>query len=111
MKLAPMSDTGEQQECLSPATAQQLLATGGQLVDVRHPSDYEAGTLPGAMNLPLEALSLEHSRLNKRQPVILCCTRGLLRAGCCAAGQHVRWPVWVFHIFIISRCIKLALIR
>jgi len=56
MKLASMSNTGEQQECLSPATAQQLLATGGQLVDVRHPSDYEAGTLPGAMNLPLEAV-------------------------------------------------------
>jgi len=98
MKLASMSDAGEQQECLSPATAQQLLATGGQLVDVRHPSDYEAGTLPGAMNLPLEALSLEHSRLNKRQPVILCCTRGLL----CSRAARTLASLGFSHIYHIA---------
>lgn len=78
MKLAYMSYPGEKQETLSPETAQQLLASGGQLIDVRPPSDFEAGTLPGAMNLPLDSLLVEHSRLNKHQPVILYCTRGLL---------------------------------
>ena len=58
----------------------------------------EAGTLPGAMNLPLDALSLEHSRLNKRQPVILCCARGLL----CSRAARTLAGLGFSHIYHIA---------
>jgi rhodanese-related sulfurtransferase len=47
-----------------------LLARGVQLVDVRSsPQDFQRSAVPGALNLPLEALSGD---LDKHDPVILC---------------------------------------
>ena len=56
---------------LSARHAENLLATGGQLVDVRSPADFNQGALPGARNLPLEALCYEYHHLDKSEPVIL----------------------------------------
>jgi len=50
----------------------ELLARGGQLVDVRSAEDFRQGAMPGALNLPLDALSWDHDYLDKRDPVILC---------------------------------------
>ena len=49
-----------------------LLACGGQLVDVRSPEDFRHAAIPGALNLPLDALSWDHDYLDKHDPVILC---------------------------------------
>lgn len=49
-----------------------LLACGGQLVDVRSPEESRHAAIPGALNLPLDALSWDHDYLDKRDPVILC---------------------------------------
>jgi rhodanese-related sulfurtransferase len=49
-----------------------LLACGGQLVDVRSPEDFLLSAVPGALNLPLDALSWDYDYLDKRDPVILC---------------------------------------
>jgi rhodanese-related sulfurtransferase len=48
-----------------------LLASGGQLVDVRSPADFRRDSLPGALNLPLDSLCYEHHQLNSRRPVIV----------------------------------------
>jgi rhodanese-related sulfurtransferase len=50
----------------------ELLAHGGQLVDVRSPQDFQRSAVPGALNLPLDALSWDHDYLDKHDPVILC---------------------------------------
>ena len=62
------------EETLSRTDATRLLAVGGQLLDVRLPDESERDTMPGALNLPADALCYEYRRLNKRRPVILCCT-------------------------------------
>jgi len=49
-----------------------LLASGGQLVDVRSPEDFRLSAVPGALNLPLDALSWDYDYLDKHGPVILC---------------------------------------
>lgn len=41
---------------LSPDCFEDLLAQGGQLVDIRSPAEFRHGALPGALNLPLDAL-------------------------------------------------------
>ena len=59
-------------DALPRDVAEQLLAGGGQLVDIRSPQDFGCGALPGALNLPVDALAWEFRRLNRRRPVILC---------------------------------------
>lgn len=56
---------------LSGEHVQALLASGGQLIDVRSPADFRRSALPGALNLPIDALCYEHRRLNARRPVIV----------------------------------------
>jgi len=56
---------------LSSDSAAQLLATGGQLVDVRSPADFVRNALPGALNVPVAALSWKYRYLNRQRPVIL----------------------------------------
>jgi len=56
---------------LSSERAEDLLACGGQLLDVRPPADFRRHRLPGALNIPVESLCYEHRRLNSRCPVIV----------------------------------------
>ena len=76
-------------ETLSPESAKSLLASGGQLVDVRSPADFSRYALTGALNLPAAALSHDFNLLDKREPVILCGMHGVacVRAARLLAGQ------------------------
>ncbi|MGB5442824.1 MAG: rhodanese-like domain-containing protein [Gammaproteobacteria bacterium] len=56
---------------LSSEHALDLLASGGQLVDVRSPADFSRDALPGALNLPIESLSYDHRLLSRERPVIV----------------------------------------
>ena len=56
---------------LAPGQVEDLLANGGQLVDVRSPADFCRDSLPGALNLPVDSLCYEHHQLNSRRPVIV----------------------------------------
>ena len=56
---------------LSPDCFNNLLSRGGQLVDIRSPADFRRGALPGALNLPLDALAYDYGQLDKQEPVIL----------------------------------------
>jgi rhodanese-related sulfurtransferase len=58
-------------ESLSTEGAEDLLACGGQLVDVRSPADFKRHSLPGALNFPIDSLCYEHRQLNSRHPVIV----------------------------------------
>ena len=79
-------------ESLTSCHAENLLAAGGQLVDIRSPDDFRRGTLPGARNLPLEALSRDYRYLDKSAAVILYGTRDVAcaRAARLLAGKGFR---------------------
>ena len=55
---------------------QTLLTRGAQLVDVRTPGEYAAGALPGAANLPVEAIYQWVNHLDREKPVLLYCRSG-----------------------------------
>jgi rhodanese-related sulfurtransferase len=47
-----------------------------QLIDVRSPSEYAAGHIPGAANIPLEQLDSRVSDLEPRGQIVLICQSG-----------------------------------
>ncbi len=47
-----------------------------QLIDVRNPSEFADGALPGARNLPLATLCDHLTLLDRRRPVVLYCRSG-----------------------------------
>ncbi len=53
------------------------LPDGAQLVDVRTPSEFAAGSLPTAINLPLDSLREQLGQLDPQRPVVTMCRVGL----------------------------------
>lgn len=47
------------------------------LVDVREPSEYEAGRVPGAVNVPLQTVPDALDTLDPERPVYLICAHGM----------------------------------
>lgn len=60
----------------SPEKLKELLARGGQRVDVRTASEFAAGHAPHTVNIPLDQLGGRVKELDKARPVILCCASG-----------------------------------
>jgi rhodanese-related sulfurtransferase len=52
------------------------VGSDGQLVDVREPDEVAAGTLPGALNIPLGDLQARLGELDQARPVVLLCRSG-----------------------------------
>ncbi len=52
------------------------LGADGQLVDVREPEEVAAGTLPGAVNIPLGELPARVGELDRGRRVVLLCRSG-----------------------------------
>lgn len=66
-----------QADCLSPSQLQALLKDGGvQLVDVRTPGEFQAGTIAGAKLIPLAELSRRSGELQRDKPLVLFCHSG-----------------------------------
>lgn len=60
-----------------PARAQELLATGAVLVDVRDASEWRAGHVPGAHHVPLVRIVADPDALQIDAPVIVMCASGM----------------------------------
>jgi len=57
--------------------ARQLVQAGARLVDVRTPSEFAAGHIPGAINIPLQQLDSRLTELQPREtPVVVYCRSG-----------------------------------
>lgn len=54
----------------------ELMGQGGQLVDVRTPMEYYQGALPGAVNIPLQAINRAPDMLDRSKPVLVYCRSG-----------------------------------
>jgi rhodanese-related sulfurtransferase len=61
---------------LTPQQAQELVAGGAQLVDVREPYEWEAGRIPGAKHIELEQLTGRAGEIEKDRKVIFQCRLG-----------------------------------
>ena len=52
----------------------QLVEQGAQLIDVLDPDDFEHDHLPGAINIPLKALTrATASQLDRNRPIVVYC--------------------------------------
>jgi rhodanese-related sulfurtransferase len=73
---------------LSAVEAKRLVSEGALLVDVRSPSEFSTGHLPGARNIPVGELGRRANELGDRaRPVILYCASGARSA---AAASTLR---------------------
>lgn len=52
------------------------LQEGAQIIDVRTPDEYRGGHAKGAVNIPLDRLQSQLSKINRDIPVITCCRSG-----------------------------------
>jgi rhodanese-related sulfurtransferase len=59
-----------------PADVERLVAEGYQLVDLRTPREYAGGTIPGALNIPLDELRNRMEELKADRPVLVFCQVG-----------------------------------
>ena len=71
---------------LSPVQATQLInREDAQIVDVRDASEFAAGHLPNAKNIPLDKLAERVAEIEKfkEQAIIVCCAAGMRSAKGC----------------------------
>lgn len=54
-----------------------LLKQGAVVVDVRTPREYAAGARSDSLNIPLDTLESNISKLDRNKPVIVCCASGV----------------------------------
>ena len=56
------------------------MARGAVIVDVRTTGEYSGGHVEGSVNIPLNVLTGQMSKLKKDKPVITCCASGMRSA-------------------------------
>ena len=94
-----MSDEAQTTEAadareLAPSAAAELIEAGAELIDVRQPTEFEAGRLPGARNIELNELSARSGEIDRERPVLFYCRSGN-RSG--MAAQAFREAGWDAH--------------
>ncbi len=58
----------------------QLVKEGATIVDVRSKGEYQGGHIKSSINIPVETLSGNLSKLKKDKPIITCCASGMRSA-------------------------------
>ena len=58
----------------------ELVKNGAQIIDVRTKGEYSGGHIRGSVNIPLQSLNDQLSRIKKDRPVITCCASGMRSA-------------------------------
>ncbi|TZF82639.1 rhodanese-like domain-containing protein [Pedobacter sp. BS3] len=59
----------------------QLIEQGAILLDVRSRAEFSAGHIKNAMNIPVDELSANLSKLNDKDKCIICCCASGMRSG------------------------------
>ncbi len=55
----------------------ELVKNGAQIIDVRTPGEFQGGHIKGSINIPLQNLTGQLSKIKKDKPVITCCASGM----------------------------------
>lgn len=58
----------------------QLIKAGATILDVRTKGEYQQGHIKGSVNIPLNTLQSQLSKLNKNKAIITCCASGMRSA-------------------------------
>lgn len=59
----------------------EIVKAGATILDVRSRAEYSSGHVKGSVNIPLDQLSSNLSKLkDKSQPIITCCASGMRSA-------------------------------
>lgn len=62
---------------ISGADARALVNDGALLLDVRSEAEFGAGGLPGARNIPVQALASRLDELEEGRPIVVYCASGM----------------------------------
>ena len=54
-----------------------LVKNGAMIIDVRTPAEFKGGHVKGAVNIPLQSLQANFSKIPKNKTIITCCASGL----------------------------------
>ena len=55
----------------------ELIRQGAIIVDVRTPGEYKSGHIKGSLNIPLDSIGNNLSKLKKDKSIICCCASGM----------------------------------
>ncbi|CAN5873014.1 hypothetical protein BH11BAC7_BH11BAC7_16410 [soil metagenome] len=58
----------------------QLMKNGAIIIDVRTRAEFQDGHIRGSVNIPLQGLESNLSKIKKDKPVIICCASGMRSA-------------------------------
>lgn len=58
----------------------EWIKEGAIIVDVRSKNEFQSGHVTGAINIPLDQLRSNSSKLDKKKPIITCCASGMRSA-------------------------------
>jgi rhodanese-related sulfurtransferase len=59
---------------------QNLVKNGAQIIDVRTPGEFQSGHIRGSLNIPLQDLMQNFSKIKMDKPIITCCASGMRSA-------------------------------
>lgn len=77
LMFSPSGSSGAQVENVSSDQLIKLAAAGDvRVIDVRTPGEYEAGHIPGALNLPVDQLEGSIASFDPSEPVAVYCATG-----------------------------------
>ena len=54
-----------------------LVKNGAMIIDVRTPAEFKGGHVKGAVNIPLQSLQANFSKIPKNKTIITCCASGM----------------------------------
>lgn len=67
---------GAQVENVSADRAAELIASGVKVLDVRTAGEFQAGRLPGAINIPVDQVPAQLASLDPAEPILVYCATG-----------------------------------
>lgn len=70
----------------------EINAQGAVIVDVRTKGEYQSGHIRGSVNIPLNNLQTQMSKLKKDKPIITCCASGMRSASARSILQSAGFP-------------------
>ena len=65
---------------ISSQEAHAKVSAGALLLDVRTPSEFASGALPGAKNIPVQSLAGRLEELPRDRPIVVYCASGMRSA-------------------------------
>jgi rhodanese-related sulfurtransferase len=76
---------------IAPDEAAELIAAGGQLIDVRRDYEFAAGRIEGARHIEINELAGEAESIAKDRPVLFYCRTGSRSSLAAAAFGQAGW--------------------